>query len=64
LSIEQDCEPTQYLCSCDHVTKNATGYFIKTTILAAPPILNDLTFFQNKEPRFTLPQRFFQTEYL
>jgi hypothetical protein len=38
--------------------KKATGYFIKIIILATPPILNDLTFFQNKEPRFTLAQRF------
>jgi hypothetical protein len=44
LIVEHDCEPTQFLSTCDHVIKHSTNYFKNSIILATPSTSNDLTF--------------------
>jgi hypothetical protein len=50
LIVEEDCEPSQFLCSCDHVIKKCIGFLTKS--IYSQPLLfsSGLSFPETKEP--------------
>jgi hypothetical protein len=64
LLVEQYCEPTQYLCPCDHAFIYASSYFSKTIILATSPF-SYYFICSRQEPRFIFETKLLsKTKYL
>jgi hypothetical protein len=51
LLVEQDCEPTQSLCPCDHAIIDTSSYFPKT-LSWQPLLLQNYFIYPKQEPIF------------
>jgi hypothetical protein len=52
LLVEQYCEPTQFLCACDHAFIYASSYFFPKTIILATSPFSYYFICPRQEPRF------------